>query len=320
MRWFVANVSFFLMLGAPLAVAGDRPDDQVDTRQVASALLDSPEPSRQVAGLLFSESALPRDAEYRPLLSESEFLDRLHGLIDRADSGLTRALLAQLCSLKGLQADCRQRGLDEAIVRHDGAELWARMYLTERGDSERLREVIVGAQQLEERSMDYALIIFDAFEAEGQLSTESYLAKLAALTIGPGLSPISEYCQQAVINDPTLDSACVRVTQSMIDDARSDLIVMFGSSIMARRAEAAGQSGANARHEAWRASFHEWLSCNYSVAEEVWGSAPTSFVHEFVNHWQERGETSAHAFVAARAGLDCGLPPRSPWSADSSPG
>lgn len=103
----------------------------------------------------------------------------------------------------------------------------------------------------------------------------------------------------------------------MINDAGSMITAMIGSAMMARRAEAAGDAEAIGRQEEWRADYSGWMACYSAVTPDAWETADSSFMRQFIQHWQVHGEASAQALVAARDGVDCGLPPRSPWSAVS---
>lgn len=318
-------LTVFLLMGATLAVA-DTTDTlanegalsnptQARMAQVANALMASPEPQRQAVGLLLAETFFLWEVEHQPRMNESDFMDRLEALIEQADTGLARAFLAQLCAYRDLQRYCRQQGLDKAIVEFDGAELFARLHLTGNDETHRRREVVVAAEHLEERFMDYALILFEAIQAEVGLEMEESHAIMHAMTTGPRLSQISSLCRQPAVDDPELDQACLGILERMIDGTRSSILTMLGSSLMARRAEAQGEAGALAGHEKWRADYYDWLTCISTVNEEVWEAADADLILSFVDRWRRSGEASAHAFLATQAGVDCGLPPPPPGRA-----
>jgi len=285
--------------------------------EVAQNLIDSRDPQEQVAGLLLAElSTSWWWSDHPPILSEAESVELLYTLIERSDSALARALTAQACAMKDLQAHCRRRGLDDAIVRLDGAELFARIYLTGIDDLERTREVLLAAEGLAERYTELALLILDGMEAHGgflplELSTAPLFAALSTM---PPLVSISRFCVAQAMDDYELDQACERLVGNMVNEAGSLMLNMLGASLMAQRAEAHGDPEAVDRYEQWRAGFFEWMGCTSAVSQEFWESADTAFVREFLRYWQRHGEARAQAMVAERAGLDCGLPEPSPFS------
>lgn len=295
---------------APVADPFDEAEHAARMVEVTQALIDSRNPQQQAAGLLMAENALMWGwDDQAPVLSESEFIDQLHALIDASDSAITRALLAQLCANQGLQAECVRRGLDDAIVALDGAELFARLNLTEPDDQERLRAVILAAESLNERQMDYALILLDAMEAHGEfVPAELSVAPLIhGLMLSPPLASIARLCGDPAPDDPELDQACEHLLRLMSEQASSFIVNMLASAVWAQRREAQGHAGALETHELRRADFYDWAACNGSASDELWQAADARFVREFLERWQRYGEYKAHAFVAEKTGLDCVL-------------
>lgn len=328
MRWTMLVAALGLMLASftltttaadDPATDAERADHFERMAKVARDLIDSPEIERQAAGLLLWQSASAWHVEHPTLMSERELRERLDRLIAEADSGLARALLAQLCSIRKLHQHCRDQGLDRAIVEQDGAELFARLYLTEADEEERLREVLIAAEALEERYMDFGLILLDGIEARYELELDESLAIIHALQLGPAYGPTTRLCQQAIDDDPALDQACESVYTRMASEAGSMIFNLVGSSILARRAEAKGEPGSIARHEQWKEEFHAWQSCAYSAGEAIWEAMNADWVRAYLRHWQRHGEASAIQFLAEQGQADCGPVPRSPWAMAANP-
>lgn len=287
--------------------------------RVAGTLIASSAPAERAAGLLLAEQAKLWQTKAQPLLSEAEFVEDLHGLIEEADSALTRALLAQLCRMTDRVLDCRRQGLDEAIVALDGAELLARLHLTEPGDLERARDVMVAAEHLAPRHSDFAMTVLDGIDAQTDApSTRAQMAALALAPISlPPLSPIADLCQQRADNDAALDQACERLLNAMMDRGDNLLLTALASNLTAQRAEAAGDTLAVARHDSWKAELLAFSGCAGAVGMESLAAEEPRLIREFLRRWERGGEASAHAFLATQAGLDCGLPPPPPARADA---
>jgi hypothetical protein len=288
--------------------------------RVARTLMTSPAPAERSAGLLLAEQAKLWRTTAQPVLSEAEFVNDLHVLIEEADSALTRALLAQLCGMTDRVDDCRRRGLDDAIVALDGAELLARLHLTEHSDLERTRDVMVAADHLAPGHPHYGLLLLDAMEAHSDALPDgiTLLAIVVPFWQSSGLGQMAQLCQQPAADDPQLDRACDRILDAMMDQPASLLFTTFASSIKALRAEARGETGAVSRHESWRSDLYEWVRCVGAGSEGTLEAGDAPLVREFLEHWQRFGEVSAHVFLASQAGLDCGLPEPPPARADAS--
>ncbi len=294
----------------------DQAEHAVRMVSVTRQLLDSGHPQQQAAGLLLAElSNSWAWWDQEPILDETESVALLHDLIRRADSASNRALLAQVCAVLDLRADCRRQGLDQAIAEQDGAELIARLDLTDNDEAERARELIIASRALNERYADFALILLDAMETHGDMEpTELMSAWFYSMNQVSPMSLMADQCRKPAIDDPALDRACERMLQALMEGSRSMLFNMLGSRLMAKRAEARGEAAAVDRHEQWRARYRDWMSCASGNGANFWETADAQLLRTFLERFQYHGEASAHAFVAARAGVDCGLPEPSPFS------
>lgn len=327
MRWFVL-LAFLIFASTPLALgetseqpeAFDEAAHAARMAEVVEQLLGSAEPARQAAGLLISETmrahALP---ERSLLLQEQQSLDRIHELIDTADTPLARALLAKLCETKSIQADCVGHGLDDAIVRYDNAELFARMHLTEHENTDRLRNVLVEAKALNERHVDYALLLLDAIEDHGGFTPEERFGTpfLYGMSLMPGLSALSNLCRSPSPEDPELDNACARNLQLMLLDGNSIITTAISSAIIAQRHTADGNPNAQQQHEQWSTEVSALTACVGPIGEQFWKTADSESVREFLEHWQQYGEASAHVMTADKAGAACGPLEPSPFRTSS---
>lgn len=327
MRWLAYSALIFLAachqgsgVIADTAKLFDEVEHLARMAEVTENLIQSPDPTQQAAGLLMAEHALSWSPhETAPALSAAESLDRLHTLIEIADTALARALLAQLCANKGVQQDCVRRGLDEAIVRFDGADLIARLQLTDLLDRERSRQIIVETQTLNERHMDYALLVLDAMEAHGGfVAAELGIAPFThGLSLSPPFGPISAQCTLASPDDLELDQACERILDQMMQDRSSLILTSVGSGISARRLQARGDPDAQERHEQWQARLHEQIACFGDASQGTWETADAETVRKILEHWQAHGEASAWAWLAEKAGLDCQTPGAAHLSAEA---
>ena len=327
LRWLAFSAFFFLALSrlamgqtADTAPPFDEAEHAARMAEVTEQLIESSDPTQQAAGLLLSEHAIWAGWHTDdPILSETEFSGRLHALIDAADSALARALLAHLCASQGVQEDCIDRGLDDAIVRFDGADLVARLHLADADDANRVRQVIIQAQTLNERYMDYALLLLDAMDEHGGFVTTELAAAplLHGLSLSPPFANFSRQCASPSPEDPELDHACERILDQMMGDHSSLLLTAIGSAVSAQRLQARGDSDAQARHEQWRDESNQQIACFGSASEAIWETADGQFVREFLKHWQAYGEASALIMVANQAGLDCGSLQPPPFRGDS---
>ena len=316
MRWIACSAVLFLAacnldIGetADTADPFDEAEHLARMAEVTEQLIQSSDPTQQAAGLLMATTALNwGEHGIEPPLNEAERLERLHALIDAADTALARALLAQLCASQGLQKECIRRGLDEAIVQFDDADLIARLQLTDSLDRNRARQIIVETQTLNERHMDYALLILDAMEEHGGFVVEELAVAplIHALSLSPPFQPVSDQCALPSPEDPERSQACERILELMMEGRSSMLLTSLGSAISARRLQAQGDPDAQERHEQWQARFYDQLACFGSASDGIWETADGQFVREFLEHWQEHGEASALAMIAEKAGVDCG--------------
>lgn len=318
MRWIACSAVLFLAachLGTGEAADAADPFDEAEhlarMAEVTENLIQSSDPTQQAAGLLMAEHALlwsPHEVE--PALSAAESIDRLHALIGTADTAIARALLAQLCAGKGIQEDCIRRGLDEAIVRFDNADLIARLHLTHHEDGNRVSRIIIEAQALEERHMDYALLLLDAMEAHGGfVAAELAVAPiLHGLSLSPPFAGFARLCASPSPEDMALDQACKRMLEKMMQDRSSLMLSSIGSAVSAQRRQAEGDPDALERHEQWRSELNERLTCLGAASDAAWEAADAKFVRDFLNHWQQYGEASAQAMVADKSGVDCQTP------------
>lgn len=317
--------ALLLLASAQLAVAEvDAPAELFDEAEHAARMLElidsliqSPDPTQQAAGLLMAEHA--RWAGWypdQPILIQTEFLDRLHRLIDQANTPLARALLAQLCATRDIRSDCVQRGLDAAIVSDDGAELLARLQLTDGDDTDRLRGIMVEAQALNERHMDYALLLLDAMKAHGGfVDAELAVTPLIyGLTLSPAFSPFSKLCGAPATEDSELDEACERILERMMQGGTSMLLNAIGSAVSAQRRTAKGDPHAQERHEQWRAEIAAHAACRSDQTDELMLSADAEFMRAFLQHWQQHGEAGAQRMLDEKAGVDCRPLEPSPFS------
>ena len=316
MRWVICSALLFLGSAHMSVAEVDAQDVLFEESEYAARMLElidtlvqSQDATQQAAGLLMAEHAAWAGwYTEEPLLSQTEFLDRLHALIETAATPLARALLAHLCASNDLRSDCVRRGLDDAIVRHDGAELLARLQLTESEDTERLRDIIVAAQTLNEPHMDFALLLLDAMEDQGDFVAPGFasIPLIYGLMIMPPYSPFSNLCGSPHPADSELDQACERIRDLMMQGRSSMLQSMLGSAVSARRLQAQGDADAQERHEQWRGRFYEQIACFGSAGEGFWETTDAHFVRQFLEHWHAYGEASAQGMVAEKAGVDCG--------------
>ncbi|MGY6553671.1 MAG: hypothetical protein ACXIUM_04020 [Wenzhouxiangella sp.] len=316
MRCLLCSVLLLSLAAAEMAVADINTQNELfdEAEHIARLLamtdgfLQSSEPTQQAAGLMMSWHL--RWAEWAAdteLLGEAEFLDHLQRLIELADTALARALLAHLCAVKDIRSDCIGLGLDAAIVRYDGAELLARLQLTKRDDSDRMRQLILAAQNLDERQMDYALFLHDAMQTHGGfVDAEFSVAPLIhGLSLSPSFSPFVETCGSPSPDEPELDQACGRIVERMVQGRGSLMIAAIGSAVSAQRRMALGDPHAQELHDQWRASISEHGLCRGGQTDEFMISADARFIRNFLAHWREHGEISAWSMVEQMAGVDC---------------
>lgn len=315
MRWSVSFVLLVLAAAHWVLAESAQSDELFDEAEqnariveLIETLLESESAEQQAAGLLVNRFLRWAEWYTEPdELREISVSERTLVLIETADTPLARALLAQLCVAESIQSDCIRNGLDDAIVRYDDAELLARLTLTENHDTERLRDVIVEAQKLDERQMDHALLLLELMETHGEFTAAQ--APLAPLTFSVNLAPpfslFFKVCGSPSPDDPELDEACDQNVARMMEEGTSMMINSIGSAVSAQRRMAKGDPDAQALHDQWRASLREIAECGSPQINDFMVSADSQLLREYFEHWRQHGESSAWSKLAELVGVDC---------------
>src|SRR6056297_2140811 len=250
-----------------------------------------------------------------PALEPTELLDRFEKAIRTTTDGAALAWLAAACATADIEAFCVDAGLDDAIVRHDGANLLSRLTLVpypEAGTSERL---IIEAENTRNYASQLTAVWFEALD-EGPgaaVLTRPDLKLTAAFSISmaygiPAYGPVIKACQEEITPGGELDKACGRIADRMISDSQTLIGQLMGYSLASSRAEARGDQATVALLEQRKVFERAVNSCRATALTDDLENIDESDARNFMEMLGKHGEIEAWARLAAQHDIDCSNP------------
>jgi len=326
---------------------------QFDLAQSRTAqwMLEHPDPRKRAAGLLFHVDAGQRIAAQAELVESMAEDERFrdHGSTRRAAlDGLTRAelrdddlqvfepaelldlfelairtttdggalaWLAAACASADIEAFCIDAGLDDAIVRHDGANLLSRLALVPGAEAETRDRLII---ETENARNHVSLLAAEWFEALDQgpgaaVLKTPYDKLVATFSVSmaqamPAYQPVILACGAESAPGGELDRACGRITKRMISDSHTLIGQLIGFSLASSRAEARDDQATVALLEQRKVFENAVHSCRATALADDLENIGESDVRDFMEMLGIHGEIEAWARLAAQHDIDCSNP------------
>src|SRR6056297_552203 len=227
----------------------------------------------------------------------AELLDRFEKAIRTTTDGAALAWLATACATADIESFCIDAGLDDAIVRHDGANLLSRLTLVpdaEAGTSERL---IIEAENTRNYASQLTAVWFEALD-EGPgaaVLTRPDLKLTAAFSISmaygiPAYGPVIKACQEEITPGGELDKACGRIADRMISDSQTLIGQLMGYSLASSRAEARGDQATVALLEQRKVFERAVNSCRATALTDDLENIDESDARNFMEMLGKHGE------------------------------
>ncbi|MBS3824145.1 MAG: hypothetical protein KGY53_09610 [Wenzhouxiangellaceae bacterium] len=249
-----------------------------------------------------------------PALKPAELLDRFEKAVRTTTDGAALAWLATACATADIEMFCIDAGLDDAIVRHDGANLFSRGALLNDPTSDQIEALILDANETKTYWAAFLTTWFDALGAvDAGALLDNHERLLNAYTMAmayaiPAYQYLDQACGAAVTPGSELELACDRVLDDMAEHGDTALTQLMPSSVRARRASARGLDRRAAEFEAEKQRLHARASCAASEIEALLEASSGSTIRRYLALLVEHGESEGMVrFVEAR-GIDCSTP------------
>ncbi|MBY6205013.1 hypothetical protein [Halomonas denitrificans] len=310
--WYSAcahSVALSLLMALVPLDAGFASDDDPTSGGEASAPAAIPGPILDTAEWMLNRPEARQRAAGLVVLAFDADRDRSAVIIEnvRATTDVAAMLwLAHACRAAGIQRQCLDAGLDDAIVRYDSANLFARAELYPR---DRIADLIIESRR---ESMHVFALVEAWYEAlsKGPAAATSEKAyqdlahafAISAAWTTPALAPLVETCRGATPG-AELDSACQQLAGRLVEGGESMLGVMIGRAIQ-RRGEPAGD---DERTAATIAS--DRAACQMGALEPELMAIGDEGIREFIGLLKRHGEFEAWERLAAKHEIDCSDPP-----------
>jgi len=319
--------------------------------RTARWLLEHPDPRKRAAGLLYSvgrDSMLDAQAAIVESMATDERLrehgsirqsgiDALAGAEARSDElsafepgvlvarfeqairtttdGAALAWLAAACASADIEAFCVDAGLDDAIVRHDGANVFSRLALFPGAEADNRDRLIIETENTRNYVSQLAATWFKALD-EGPAAAllETPFEKLGgafanSMAYGiPAYQPVTMACRADIAPGGELDRACDRIAEKMISDSQTLIGQMVGFSLASARAGARGDQATVALLDQRKVFENAVHSCRATALLGDLETIGESDAREFMDMLGKHGELEAWARLAAQHGIDCSDP------------
>jgi len=248
-------------------------------------------------------------------LTPIELLDRFDQAIRTTTDGAALAWLASACASADIEAFCIDAGLDDAIVRHDDANLLSRLALVPDIEAEMRDRLIIEAKNASDYLIQLPVVWFEALDegpAVAVLKTP-YDKLVAAFSISmaygiPAYGQVTKACQEEIAPGGELDRACGRMADRMISDSRTAISQSIGFSLASSRAAARDDQATVARLEQRKVFENAVRSCRATALTEALENLDESSARDFMKMLDKHGEIEAWARLAAQHEVDCSNP------------
>ena len=200
------------------------------------------------------ESAEARDDKLRKF-EPAELLDRFEEAIRTTTDGAALAWLASACASADIEAFCVDAGLDDAIARHDSANLFSRLTLFPDADAETRDRLIIEAENTRNYVNQLTALWFEALDkgpGAARLKPFDKLGGAAAMDMAygiPGYQDVTQPCRAEITPGGELHRACGRIAEQMMSDSQTLIGQLVGLSLASSLAEARDDQATVARLE-----------------------------------------------------------------------
>ncbi|MFO7763773.1 MAG: hypothetical protein R6V61_08600, partial [Wenzhouxiangellaceae bacterium] len=244
-----------------------------------------------------------------PALEPAELLDRFEKAIRTTTDGAALAWLAAACATADIEAFCVDAGLDDAIVRHDGANLFSRLTLVPDAQAETRGRLIIEAENTQNYVSQLTAVWFEALD-EGPGAavlkrpdvklTSAFVKLTSAFAISmahaiPAYQPVTQACRAEITPGDELDRACGRIAERMISDSQTAIGQMVGFSLASSRAEARGDQATVTRLEQRKVFENAVHGCRATALRDDLENLDDSGARDFMKMLDQHGEIEAWA-------------------------
>lgn len=245
----------------------------------------------------------------------AELLDRFDKAIRTTTDGAALAWLAAACATADIEAFCVVTGLDDAIVVHDGANLFSRLALFPGAQAEKRDRLIIEAKNTQNYVSQLTAVWFEALdEGPGAAVLKRPELKLTgafaiSMAYGiPAYQSVTQACGAEITPGSELDRACGRITERMISDSHTGIGQMVGISLASSRAEARGDQATADRLEQRKVFENAVLSCRATALTDDLENIDESGARNFMEMLGRHGEIEAYERLSAQHDIDCSNP------------
>jgi hypothetical protein len=294
--------------------------------ETAIWLSERSDPRQHAAGLLYRFSMIGRVQAARSgddAIDAASTLDELERAIERTTDGAALAWLALACSGAGIAEFCIERGLDEAIVSHDGGNFFSRATLRPRAGVDETHRLLLEATvrrtyEPERVALWHeALQRYDwqaALEPRGVTLADAPFSELSFALLA-GFSSFSvpaslvEACESAPSGSAAIDRACREIASEMAKRGRTASHRLMGLRLLSKRARSSGDAELAVCLDADLDELRNRFYCQSRALSAIVGHADAELQRDYVRWLHAGGEIGALERLAELADLDCSSPP-----------
>jgi len=292
---------------------------KVETQAATAESLTSDERFREydsirqaaLAGLKRAEARAQKLGEVKP----ADLLDQIEKAIRTTTDGAALAWLASACASAGIEEFCVDAGLDDAIVRHDGANLFSRLALVPDAPIGRRDQLIIESRNTKTYFGQLTAVWFEALDRGpgSAVLNRPYDKLVGAFSVSlahatPTYQPVAQACQADITPDGELDRACDRITELMISDSHTALGQLVGLGLASHRAEARDDQAAATRLENRKVYENAVQHCRAKALTDDLENISEFEAREFMALLGKHGELEAYKRLAAQRDIDCSNP------------
>lgn len=248
-------------------------------------------------------------------LEPAALLDRFEKAIRTTTDGAALAWLAAACATADIEAFCVDAGLDDAIVRHDGANLFSRLTLFPGAEADKRDRLIIKAENTQNYVSQLTAMWFEALDegpAAALLKTPfDKMGGAFSMSMAYGIptyQSVTQACGAENAPDGELDRACNRLAERMISDSQTLIGQLIGFSLASSRAEARGDQATVALLEQRKVFENAVHSCRATALRDDLENLDESTARDFMEMLGKHGEIEAWARLAAQHDIDCSNP------------
>lgn len=294
--------------------------------ETAIWLSERSDPRQRAAGLLYRFSMMGRVQAARSgddAIDAASTLDELERAIERTTDGAALAWLALACSVAGIAEFCIERGLDEAIVSHDGGNFFSRATLRPRAGIDETRRLLLEATVRRTYEPERVALWHEALQrydwqaaldprgvtlADAPFSELSF-ALLAGFSSFSVPASLVEACESAPSGSAAIDRACREIASEMGKRGRTATHRLMGLQLLSKRARSSGDAELAVRLDADLDELRNRFYCQSRALSAIAGHADAELQRDYVRWLHAGGEIGALERLAELADLDCSSPP-----------